>query len=113
MPGHEDGGNHAVRAAAGATASAPTLAECLEGSDFIANAAIARDNGVVRVSFVERLEADLSLIRAFPPALRWFVKDGEDERFLHGQVERVFDAPALPADHREAFLRACLRRLEA
>ena len=93
-------------------ASTPTMAECLEGSDFIANAAIARDNGIAREAFVERLEADMTLIHAFPPELRWFVKDADDERFLHAQVETVFDAPARPVDHRNAFLRACFRRFE-
>src|SRR5262245_36836772 len=94
-------------AATASAASVPTLNECLEGSDFIANAAIARDNGMARDAFVERLEADMTLIQAFPPELRWFVKDADDERFLHAQVESVFDAPAAPADHRKAFLRAC------
>ena len=103
----------AALVAAGAHASVPTMTECLEGSDFIANAAIARDNGIARDAFVERLEADMMLIHAFPPELRWFVKDADDERFLHGQVETVFDAPATPADHRKAFLRACFRRFEA
>ena len=103
----------AALVATGAQASVPTMAECLEGSDFIANAAIARDNGVARDAFVERLEADMMLIHAFPRELRWFVKDADDERFLHGQVETVFDAPASPADHRNAFLRACFRRFEA
>jgi hypothetical protein len=102
----------AALAVAGAHASVPTMAECLEGSDFIANAALARDNGVARDAFVERLEADMMLIHAFPPELRWFVKDAEDERFLHGQVETVFDAPVTPDDHRKAFLRACFRRFE-
>ena len=86
------------------------MAECLEGSDFIANAAVARDNGIARDAFVDRLEADMTLIHAFPPELRWFVKDADDERFLHAQVETVFDAPAAPADHRNAFLRACFQR---
>ena len=112
------GARHALVAAAAlslaaiAHASAPTLAECLEGSDFIANAAIARDNGIAREAFVDRLEADMTLIHAFPPELRWFVKDNDDERFLHTQVETVFDAPVAPADHRSAFLRACFLRFE-
>ena len=93
-----------------ASASAPTMNECLEGADFIANAALARDNGVERDAFVERLENDMTLIHAFPPELRWFVKDVDDERFLHAQVETVFDDPAAPADHRNAFLRACFER---
>jgi hypothetical protein len=102
----------ALTMAAAAHASVPTMAECLEGSDFIANAAVARDNGIARDAFVERLEADMTLIHAFPPELRWFVKDADDERFLHTQVETVFDAPLTPAHHRNAFLRACFGRFE-
>ncbi len=94
-----------------AAASVPTVGECLEGADFIVNAAIARDNGVSRRAFVGRLEEDLTLIHAFPAELRWFAKDEDDERFLHGSVEVVFDAPASPEDHRANFLRACFERL--
>src|SRR5262249_28547891 len=99
-----------VLAPCGARASAPTMTECLEGADFIANAAIARGNGVGRDAFVERLESDMVLIHAFPSELRWFVKDADDERFLHAQVEAVFDDPAAPTEHRNAFLRACFER---
>lgn len=103
----------AIGASLGARAGQSTIVECIEGSDFIANAALARDHGAARDAFVERLEADMMMIHAFPPELRWFVKDADDERFLHGQVETVFDAPATPDDHRNAFLRACFRRFEA
>lgn len=94
-----------------ARASVPTIGECLEGADFIVNAAIARDNGITRHAFVARLEDDLMLIHAFPPELRWFAKDEDDERFLHGSVEVVFDAPATPEEHRARFLHACFERL--
>lgn len=100
----------AALAVTAAHGSVPTMAECLEGSDFIANAAIARDNGMPREAFVERLEADMRLIQAFPPELRWFAKDVDDEHFLHEQVDTVFDDPATPDEHRGAFLRACFRR---
>jgi len=99
-------------AASAAAGSVPTLAECLEGADFIANAAIARENGISRAAFLERLEDDLQLIHAFPAELRWFAKDDEDERFLHAEAATVFDAPATPEDHRRTFLRACFARLE-
>ena len=50
----------ALLACAGAAqASVPSVAECLEGSDFIANAARARDNGIARDRFLERLDSDL------------------------------------------------------
>lgn len=94
-----------------AGASVPTVGECLEGADFIANAALARDNGTSRQAFVGRLEEDLTLIHAFPVELRWFAKDEDDERFLHASVEVVFDAPASPEDHRSSFLRTCFERL--
>ena len=100
-------------AAGGATASAPTLADCFEGSDFIANAASARDNGMSRDAFLDRLDQDLFAIRAFPSELRWFAKDEDDERFLRGAAEDVFDLPASPQTHRALFLRACFDRLTA
>ena len=101
----------ALLAAAPAAASVPTMAECLEGSDFIAHAAIARDNGQSRDAFIARLDDDLTLIHAFPPELRWFAKDADDERFLREEAHAVFDAPTSPDNHRTAFLRACFERL--
>lgn len=92
-------------------ASVPTLADCLEASDFIANAALSRDNGMTRDAFIERLNGDFIAIRAFPNELRWFVRDEDDERFLEGAAEHVFDAPSTPAEHRREFLRACFERL--
>ena len=97
--------------ALGAQASVPTLPDCLEGSDFIANAARARDNGMRRGAFLARLDEDLVAIRGFPIAFRCFVKDEADERFLVAAVERVFDRPVAPDQHREAFLSACFERV--
>ena len=92
-------------------ASVPTLADCLEASDFIANAALSRDNGMTRDAFIERLNGDFIAIRAFPNELRWFVRDEDDERFLEDAAVHVFDAPSTPAEHRREFLRACFERL--
>lgn len=92
-------------------ASTPTMDECLEGADFIANAAIARDNGISRQDFMGRLESDLYTIHAFPPTLRWFAHDGDDEVFLTESAAEVFDRPVDPDAHRESFLRACFERL--
>src|SRR4029453_10400446 len=89
-----------LTAGGAAWASVPTLADCLEGSDFIANAARSRDNGITRAAFLERLSEDFVAIRAFPAELRWFVKDDDDERFLASAAQRVFDTPAEPAAHR-------------
>ena len=100
-------------AAASAGAGVPSVDECLEGSDFIANAARARDNGMVRERFLDRLDADFYAIRAFPPALRWFAHDRDDETFLRDAIQRVFDRPERPENHRAAFLRACFERLSA
>lgn len=94
-----------------AEASAPSLNDCFEGADFIANAARSRDNGMPRDAFLGRLEDDLVVIRAFPPALRWFAKDAADERFLIEAATRVYDRPRTPAQHQGDFLAACLERL--
>jgi hypothetical protein len=91
-------------------ASNLSVAECFEGSDFIANAAHARENGMTRAAFLGRLEEDLELIQAYPPQLRWFAKDAEDERFLFESAKRVFDAPEAPERHRARFLAACFTR---
>lgn len=84
--------------------------ECLEGSDFIRNAARSRDAGTSREFFVGRLEEDFLLIRAFPPGLRWFVRNRDDEAFLRSAVEEVFDAPEDAERHRVGFLERCANR---
>jgi hypothetical protein len=94
-----------------ASASVPTLSDCLEASDFIANAALSRDNGMTRDAFINRLTGDFAAIRAFPAELRWFVRDEDDEHFLEDAAEHVFDVPSTPADHRREFLQACFERL--
>lgn len=94
-------------------ASSPSVETCFEGSDFIANAAIARENGMARETFVARVEADFVMIRAFPPELRWFVVDEDDERFLRAAVAEVFDSPRGPESHRAEFLNACFARAAA
>ena len=93
-----------------AFASRLSMAECFEGSDFIANAALARENGMSRAAFLARLEEDLELIQAYPPQLRWFAKDRDDEVFLYESARQVFDQPQAPEQHRARFLAACLGR---
>ena len=100
-------------ATAAAHAGTPTLADCAEASDFIANAARARDNGFPRGAFLARMQDDFVVIRAFPPALRWFAKDEDDERFLLDAAARVWDRPRAPDDHRAAVLADCIARVAA
>jgi len=92
------------------TAHVLSLQECLEGGDFIAHAAQARDNGSTRSEFLDRLVADILLIQAFPPQLRWFVSDPEDAEFLRAEAALVFDAPVHPEAHRAQFLSRCFER---
>jgi len=87
-----------------------SLQECLEGGDFITHAAQARDNGSTKAEFLERLVADILLIQAFPPQLRWFVSDPDDAEFLHAETARVFDTPVHPEAHRAQFLSRCFER---
>ena len=99
--------------AAQAVAAHPlSLQECFEGGDFIANAAQARDNGMIKSEFLDHLVADIRLIQAFPPQLRWFVADAEDAEFLHAEASRTFDVPRQPEAHRAEFLSRCFDRLE-
>jgi hypothetical protein len=95
-----------------AAADPHSARECREGGDFIRNAALARDSGYTREFFVNRLEEDFEMIRAFPPQLRWFVRDADDENFLRGEVEAVFGTPVASELHRAGFLERCIRRAE-
>ncbi|MEO8005973.1 MAG: hypothetical protein ABI771_13750, partial [Betaproteobacteria bacterium] len=82
--------------------------ECSEGGEFIRNAALARDAGITREFFVNKLAEDLMLIQSFPPDLRWFVQDAGDEQLLSDAVFKVFDEP-MPAEKHEAeFVGVCV-----
>ena len=96
-----------------ASASRPSMNECFEGSEFIGNAALSRDAGMPATAFLDRMEEDFVLIRAFPNELRWFVHDADDESFLLRETREVFDHPGPAADHRRAFLEACVERMAA
>ena len=96
-----------------ALAHSLTLTECTEGGEFIRNAALARDNGVTRDFFVNKLTEDLMMIRSFPPALRWFVQDSSDEKFLSEAVFKVFDEPVGAEQHEATFIGECLRTADS
>jgi len=90
-----------------------TLAECVEGGDFIMHAAMSRENGMTREAFLERMRSDIRMIQAFPPELRWFVQDEDDEQLLTWAARLVFDAPREPESHQSEFLAACTARVSA
>jgi hypothetical protein len=96
-----------------ASAGRPSMNECFEGSEFIGNAALSRDAGMPATAFLDRMEEDFMLIRAFPTELRWFVHDSDDESFLLQEAREVFDHPEPAEDHRRAFLSACVERMAA
>lgn len=104
----------AVGCFAAATTPSPahplSLQECFEGGDFIAHAAEARDNGITKTAFCDKLVADIYLIQAFPRELRWFVQDPDDGEFLLAEATRVFDRPEPPEAHRTQFLARCFDR---
>lgn len=95
--------------AAQAAAHRLTPAECAEGGEFIRNAALARDAGITREFFLDKLAEDLVLIQTLPPRLRWFVQDAADEKFLSERVIRVFDDPMKPEQHEAAFISDCIQ----
>ena len=88
----------------------PDARECREAGDFIRNAALSRDNGMGRETFLGRLHDDLAVIRSYPPALRWFVHNEADEAFLVAEVQAVYDAPLSAELHRPEFIGRCLAR---
>ena len=94
-----------------ARASTPTSTECAEGAEFIGNAAQARENGMSKDAFIDRMESDFEMIRVFPNELRWFAHDQDDESFLLDAARDVFDRPRAPQLHRASFFRACIGRL--
>jgi hypothetical protein len=93
-----------------ALAHKPSVRECLEAGDFINNAALSRDGGTTREFFLDRLQQDYVMLRAFRPELRWFVMDTDDEDFLQTEVKLVFDVPVAGTQHRSDFLERCVLR---
>ncbi len=89
-----------------------SVAECKEGSDYIRNAAISRDQGVTEAKFMQVFETDMRMIQAVPRELRWFVQDDEDEAFLRSQLNLVFRHPQPPQKHAQEFAQACVLRTE-
>lgn len=90
-----------------------TIEECLEGSEFIRNAALLRDSGRpegTKQEFIGRMEQDIEKIQAYPPELRWFVQDEEDKEFLLSQAKLVWDNPQPPQNHEQEFLNTCTNR---
>jgi hypothetical protein len=96
-----------------AAALTVTLEECTEGADFIRNAALSRDNGIRAEVFLRRLEDDLVAIQSVPPALRWFVRDEDDEAMLRTATIGVFAEPRGPHDHHRDFLAGCRATVNA
>ena len=85
-----------------------TQQECMEGGDFIKNAAFSRDNGIDREFFLGKLEDDIEVIRSFPINLRWFVKGPSSELLLKSAAKEVFDFPTTPRRHQINFIDQCL-----
>jgi hypothetical protein len=88
----------------------PSKNECIEGSDFIKNAALARDGGIGEDRFIGRVQEDIEAIQSLPPQLRWFVQDDEAAEFLITAVANVFHHPEAAQIHQAEFLQACLRK---
>lgn len=89
-------------------ARAPSVKECVEASDFIRNAALARDGGMSEPHFLARMQEDIAVLQSLPPQLRWFVQDEEDAEFLLSAATDVFRSPKEAQAHQADFLRACL-----
>jgi hypothetical protein len=58
---------------------------------------------------MSRLADDLLVIRSFPPQLRWFARNEDDEALLTGAATRVFDAPQSPRRHEIEFVDQCMQ----
>ena len=93
-------------------AHALSISECAEGSDFIKNAALARDDGMPEFQFVAQFKADVQALQRLPAELRWFVQDKDDEAFLLSAVQDVFRQPKPATVHQAQFALACARQME-
>lgn len=93
-------------------AGATSPEECQEAAQFIGNAARARDLGMTREDFLSHMQADLDVIRSFPPEMRWFAETEQDEQFLLRAAQDVFDHPLAPETHAMRFARACVTRAD-
>jgi hypothetical protein len=82
--------------------------ECREASQFIGNAARARDNGYSRDKFVARFDEDIMLLAGMRPETRWFVHGDNETRFLRAAILQVYDSPREANAHERIFLAACL-----
>ncbi|MDB5760192.1 MAG: hypothetical protein JWM30_3481 [Burkholderia sp.] len=102
----------AMLAANAAEAHALSLEECSEGSDFIKNAALARDEGMQERQFVAQFQADVQALQRLPAELRWFVQDKDDEVFLLSAVQEVFRKPKPATIHQAQFALACMRSID-
>lgn len=87
--------------------------ECKEGSDFIRNAAVARDNGVEEEAFIDRISDDIEVIRSFPPQLRWFIQDDSDAKLLISAADNVFRHPKSAHAHQIDFFNDCIANAKA
>ncbi len=93
---------------AGASAHELSARECMEGADYIRNAALSRDGGMTEAAFMEVFERDMVMISRVPPSLRWFVQDEDDEALLRAALDGVFKHPQAAQQHAQDFARACV-----
>ncbi len=75
------------------------------------HAAMSRDYGITREVFLQHMQTDLQAIQQFPPQLRWFVQDNDDEALLIQAAQTVFDTPREPETHQSDFLTVCVERV--
>lgn len=86
----------------------PTIQECQEGSDFIKNAALSRDNGYTQKKIVGRFDEDVMVLSGMDPEKRWFVRSPEAIKFLRQALTDVFTQKGKARDQAAAFLKSCL-----
>ena len=90
-----------------------SIQECVEGGEFIKNAALARDRGVSESYFISKIRDDIEVIQGFPRELRWFVQDEDDAVFLIEAAASVFQQPKLPRMHQAEFIVSFLAKTKS
>lgn len=92
--------------------------ECTEAAEMIGHFADARDahsldesKGVGKEEALSQYDAGWEVVKTFPPELRWFLEDDDDNNLLRAGVEKVFDHPELtPEMLNTEFKAGCIQR---
>lgn len=83
-----------------------TIRECVEGSQFIRNAMLSRNNGHAH-KVRDHFESDVIVLRTLPKHLRWFIYTPRDEVFVRAWINKALASHQDPRQIEQEFLVRC------